>query len=254
MVALLCMVGNDYQRIIDGINHWKNLETIDAIYLFFDRKRDKYGFTSRRNVKDLSITLTNNVLKPKTIGYNPQSYQNVFCAFYSIIKREIDDYQREALIDTTSTTKEAYGAIVTISLMFRRIKIYIVPPKQRGWYVPSPDDPAFKKWFSMTRSIKGRTPQEIYLPAQRLKQPNREEKTVLLKLLEHGGASETLTQIMKWCNLSSYHPVVKTRFSRLTRRLERKGFIQKEPSKQGVKVSLTRFGKIYAEAIKKYRG
>ena len=250
MVAMLCMVGNDYQRIIDGINHWKNLEPIDSIYLFFDRKRDKYGFASRLNVKDLSITLSNNLLKPKTIGYNPQSYENVFCVFYSIIKREVDDYQRETLIDATSTTKEAYGAIVTVSLMFRDVKIYIVPPKQRGWYVPSPDDPSFKKWFSMTRSIKGMTPQEIYLPAQRLKQPNREEKMVLLKLLEHGGASDTLMQIMKWCNLNSSHPVVKTRFSRLTRRLERKGFIQKEPSKKGVKVSLTRFGRIYAKAIK----
>jgi predicted transcriptional regulator len=248
------MVGNDYQRIMDGIEHWRNIEPIEAIYLFFDRKRDKYGFASRRNVKDLTTTLKNKVLKPKTIGYNPQSYQNVFCAFYSIIKREIDDYQRHALIDATSTTKEAYGAIVTLALMFKNIKIYIVPPQQRGWYVPSPDDPTFKQWFSMTRSIKGMTPQEIYLPAQRLKQPNRDERMVLLRLLEHGGSSDTLTQIMKWCNLNSDNPVVKTRFSRLTRRLERKGFIMKEPSKQGIAVSLTRFGRIYSEAIKKWKG
>jgi predicted transcriptional regulator len=193
----------------------------------------------------------NKVLKPKTIGYNPQSYQNVFCAFYSIIKREIDDYHRHALIDATSTTKEAYGAIVTLALMFKNIKIYIVPPQQRGWYVPSPNDPTFNQWFSMTRSIKGMTPQEIYLPAQRLRQPNRDERMVLLQLLEHGGTSDTLTQIMKWCNLNSNNPVVKTRFSRLTRRLERKGFIMKEPSKLGIAVSLTRFGRIYSEAIKK---
>lgn len=254
MIALLCMVGNDYQRIIDGINYWKNLERIEAIYLFYDQKKDKYGFASRRNVKDLSNTLANETLKPKKIGYNPQSYKNVFCAFYKILKREVDEYKREALIDTTSTTKEAYGAIVTISLMIRKVRIYIVPPIRRGWYVPSPEDPTFEEWFSMTRSIKGMTPQEIYLPAQRLKQPNSEEKTVLLKLLEHDGSSETMASIMKWCNLRSEDPVVKNRFSRLIRRLEKKGFIEKKPSRPGIRVSLTRFGNIFAEAVEGYQG
>ena len=141
------MVGNDYQRIIDGISYWKNIGSIDSIYLFFDRKRDKYGFASRRNVDDLCNILTRDVLKPRTIGYNPQSYKNVFCAFYAVIKREVDECKREALIDTTSTTKEAYGAIVTISLMFRNVRIYIVPPMKRGWYVPSPKDPNFQIWF-----------------------------------------------------------------------------------------------------------
>ena len=248
------MVGNDFQRIIDGINHWKNLEQIEVIYLFYDQKRDKYGFASRRNVKDLCNTLANEVLKPRTVGYNPQSYKNVFRAFYTVLKREVDECKRKVLIDTTSTTKEAYGAIVTISLMFRNIRIYIVPPMRRGWYVPSPEDPAFEGWFSMTRSIKGMTPQEIYLPAQRLKQPNSEERMVLLKLLEHGGSSDTLTSIMRWCNLRSGNPVVKNRFSRLIRRLERKGFIEKKPSRQGKEVSLTRFGRIFAEAIEGYRG
>jgi predicted transcriptional regulator len=248
------MVGNDFQRIIDGVNHWRSLEKIDVVYLFYDQKRDKYGSASRRNVKDLYNALENEVFKPRNVGYNPQSYKNVFRALYKVLKREVDEWNREVLIDTTSTTKEAYGAIVTISLMFRGVRIYIVPPVRRGWYVPSLEDPAFEEWFSMTRSIRGMMPQEIYLPAQRLKQPNIEERMVLLKLLEHGGSSETLTLIMKWCKLRPGNPVVKNRFSRLIRRLEKKGFIEKEPSRRGIEVSLTRFGRILAEAIEGYRG
>lgn len=252
MVALICMVGNDYQRIIDGINHWKTHESIEAIYLFFDRKKDKYGFASQRNLKDLCKVLNQGVPKPVAVDYNPQSYKDVFCSFYGILKKEVEKLRREALIDATSTTKEAYGAIVTVSLMFKKVRIYIVPPMSRGWYVPSPEDPVFEGWFLRTRRVQGLQPQEIYLPGERLKQPNSDEGMVLLKLLQRGGSSDTLASIMKWCNLKSTNPVVKNRFSRLIRRLEKKGFIEKRPSRTGKEVSLTQFGRIYAEAMDGY--
>jgi hypothetical protein len=37
------MVGNDYQRIVDGVDYWRNRESIEALYLLFDHKKDKYG-------------------------------------------------------------------------------------------------------------------------------------------------------------------------------------------------------------------
>ena len=252
MVALICMVGNDYQRIIDGVNHWREREEVDVIYLLFDEKRDKYGFASQSNVKELVETFSLTGSKPVALGYNPQSYENVFCIIYNILRREVDGRKREVLIDSTSTTKEAYGATVTISLMFKNVRIYIVPPQERGWYVPSPEDSKFKEWFSRTRSIKGGSPQEIYLPGQRLEQPTNEEKTVLLKLNEHGGYSDTLGLIIKWCGYNSLDPVAKNRFSRVISRLDGKGFVEKKPSTKGKEIRLTYFGKIFAEAIKKY--
>lgn len=252
MVTLMCMVGNDYQRIIDGVTCWRDKENIESIYLLFDEKRDKYGFASQINVKELVKTFSSAGQKAIAVGYNPQSYENVFCILYSILKREVDGKKREVLIDSTSTTKEAYGAIVTISLMFKKVRIYIVPPQERGWYVPSPEDQNFKDWFSRTRNISGGLPQEIYLPGQRLERPTDEEKTVLLELNEHGGHSDTLGLIIRWCGEDSLDPVAKNHFSRLVSRLEGKGFVEKKPSTRGKEICLTYFGKIFAEAIKKH--
>jgi CTP-dependent riboflavin kinase len=225
-------------------------EPLEKIYLLFDNKRDKYGYASQKNVEELSAALTFATAVPAVIGYNPQSFENVFCTLYKILTREIELHRRGVLIDTTSTTKEAYGATVTISLMFRNVRIYIVPPQERGWYVPSPEDDVFKQWFRKTRNVKGMMPQEIYLPGQRLKHPNMEEKTVLLKLNEHGGRSKTITSLITWCNHDPKNPVTKNRYSRIIKRLENKGFVEKKLSSTGKSVSLTHFGKIFAEAMK----
>ena len=247
------MVGNDYQRIIDGVDHWRGEESIEATYLLFDYKRDKYGFASQKNVEELCISLAQQGPKPVTIGFNPQSFENVFGTFYRILRKEVERYGRYALIDATSTTKEAYGATITIALMFRNVRIYIVPPRERGWYVPSPEDEGFKEWFAKTRSVRGMQPQEIYLPGQRLKQPDKDEVTVLLRLNEHQGLSDTVTSIIRWCRGDPRDPVVKNHYSRIISRLEEKGFVEKESSKQGKEVHLTRFGKILTEAIKESR-
>lgn len=254
MVSLICMVGNDYQRILDGVDFWRGQETIQATYLLFDYKQDKYGYASQKNVEELSASLAKNGPRPVALGHNPQSFESVFCTFYRILKMEVDQYRRAVLIDATSTTKEAYGATVTIALMFRNVRIYIVPPKERGWYVPSPEDESFKEWFAKTRSIRGMSPQEIYLPGQRLEQPNKDEITVLLKLHDHQGFSDTVTSIIRWCRANPKDPVVKNQYSRLIRRLEDKGFLESRQSpKQGKEVYLTRFGNIFSEAIKKSR-
>ncbi|MDQ1280240.1 MAG: hypothetical protein QG670_1503 [Thermoproteota archaeon] len=249
MVTLICMVGNDYQRIIDGISFWKENEQIEAIYLLFDEKKDKYGFASQINANDLSKFLSSTYTNTLIVGFNPQSYENVFSTLYRILEKEVEGRKREVLIDSTSTTKEAYGATVTISLMFIKVRIYIVPPQERGWYVPSPEDQNFKDWFSRTRNIPGSSPQEIYLPGQRFERPIDEEKTILLKLSEHEGKSETLGLIIKWLGEDSLDPIIKNHFSRIVSRLEGKGFVEKRQSTKGKEIHLTYFGKIFADAI-----
>lgn len=251
MVTLMCMVGNDYRRIVDGVDYWRDREPIETLYLLFDHKKDKYGFASQKNAEELNVSLARDKIKPRTIGYDPQSFENVFCTFYRILSREAEKYKRQVLVDATSTTKEAYGATITVALMFKNVRVYIVPPNERGWYVPSPNDEGFKEWFSRTRSIGGLPPQEIYLPRQRLKQPDRNEAMILRKLHVHNGYSNTVTNIIRWCKADSEDPVVKNRFSRSIRRLEEKGLVEKRVTRQGKEVRLTSFGKILAEATKR---
>ncbi|MHA2406122.1 MAG: hypothetical protein ACXACH_05155 [Candidatus Hermodarchaeia archaeon] len=253
MVALICMVGNDYQRIVDGIDYWRDREAIDVTYLLYDSKQDKYGVASQMNMNELMVTLANDGAEPIAKGYNPQSFDNVFSVLYVLLQREVERFRRRVLIDATSTTKEAYGATVTIALMFKFVRIYIVPPNERGWYVPSPTDHDFAAWFSKTRNIRGTPPQEIYLPGQRLKQPTRDEVTVLLMLLDHNGFSDALTSIIVWCGGNPKDPVVKNRFSRIVRRLEEKGLVEKRPAYKRKEVYLTRFGKILSGALKQSR-
>lgn len=253
MVTLICMVGNDYRRIVDGVDYWRDRESIEALYLFFDHKKDKYGFASQINTEELSVSLVHDAVKPKAVGLDPQSFGDVFCTFYSILTIEAEKYKRQILVDATSTTKEAYGATITVALMFNNVRVYIVPPNERGWYVPSPNDKSFKEWFSKTRSIGGLSPQEIYLPGQRLKQPDKNELTILRKLHEHQDYSNTVTSIIRWCKADSEDPVVKNRFSRNIRRLEEKGLVEKRVTGQGKEVRLTNFGKIISEANKRSR-
>ena len=93
-------------------------------------------------------------------------------------------------------------------------------------------------------------PQEIYLPGQRLKRPNKDETLVLLKLNEHEGYTEMISSLIQWCSYDPHNPVIKNRFSRIIKRLEIKGFVIKSNSSKGKRVQLTQFGKVYAEAVK----
>ncbi|RLF10032.1 MAG: hypothetical protein DRJ98_07070, partial [Thermoprotei archaeon] len=206
MVVLVCFVGHDYQRIIDGVNHWRAREPLENIYLVYDRKRDKYGYASKLNAKDLSEVLAFAGQRPELVGVNPQSYEDVFASLYGILRREVDERGRRVLVDATSTTKEAYGAVVTVSLMFPNVSIYVVPPAERGWYVPEPDTPGFEEWFHRVRSVRGLMPQEIYLPGFRLERPSEDEERVLLALEMHGGKTDSIKTLIKWCNEDPNNP------------------------------------------------
>ena len=134
--------------------------------------------------------------------------------------------------------------------MFKNVRIYVVPPKNRGWYAPEPESSIFNDWFQKTRSIPGMSPQEIYLPGARLKKPTLKETQVLIELFEHGGSSRSLTTIIRWCGENCRDTVTRNRYSRLVRRLEKKGFVEDEPSFGSKKIVLTHFGKTFTNAVK----
>ncbi|MCX8205279.1 MAG: DUF6293 family protein [Candidatus Nezhaarchaeota archaeon] len=251
MVVMVCFVGHDYQRILDGVNYWRSREPLEKIYLVYDRKRDKYGYASKLNADELAEALTFAGQRPELVSTNPQSYEEVFTALYRILRREVDE-GKKVLIDATSTTKEAYGAVVTVSLMFPRVSIYVVPPAERGWYVPEPSAPGFEEWFQRVRSVKGLTPQEIYLPGFRLERLSEEEERVLMTLEEHGGRADSIKSLIQWCGEDPSSPAVKNKFSRLIDKLVEKGIAAEGPAAKTKPTSLTTFGRILAKALKHY--
>jgi len=247
------MVGHDYQRILDGVNYWRRKYPIEAIHILYDRKKDKYGYASRRNAKDLEEALSFAGSKPILIGYNPQSYPDVFSTLYSIIRFEVMDMERRVLIDTTSTTKEAYGAAVTCALMFSDVTLYVVPPAERGWYIPEPGMPEYEEWFSKVRNVNGLDPQEIFLPGYRLENPKEDEERIVSILLAHGGVSDSIRSIIEWCGENPENAAIKNKYSRLIDSLVRKGLVREIPQAKVKRVELTPFGKILALGLKYYK-
>jgi predicted transcriptional regulator len=250
MAILVAMVGFDYQRILDGINFWRKTKPIEQIYLLFDEKNDAYGFISQKNVEDLKKALNFAGTEPLTARYNPQSYESTFGVLYKILKKEAEQGGKEVYIDSTSTAKEAYGAVVTVALMFNGVKLYVVPPKERDWYFPSPQSQGFNQWFDKVRLRGGALPQEIFLPGYRLTQPDKNELKIILQLMEHNGNSESLTDIISWCKANPHNPVVKNRYSRLIKKLEENGFVETEYATREKKITLTGFGMTLAKAVK----
>ncbi|RLF23841.1 MAG: hypothetical protein DRN15_01835 [Thermoprotei archaeon] len=253
MTVLICFVGYDFQRIIDGIRHWHEKMPIEKIYLVYDKKRDVYGYASRRNTKELLRALTFAFKRPVRVGVNPQSYVDVFSTLYRILRREVLEHRREVYIDATSTTKEAYGAIVTVSLMFPGVHVYVVPPDRRGWYIPSPGTPEFEEWFEKARNVRGLEPLEIFLPGYRLEHPSPEEEHILVTLVRHGGRAPSIKKLIELCGDDPLDPVIKNRYSRLVNKLIKKGLVMCELGSRTKPIMLTGFGKALALALAKYR-
>ncbi|RLE53269.1 MAG: hypothetical protein DRJ33_01535 [Candidatus Methanomethylicota archaeon] len=249
MVTLICFVGYDFQRIIDGVNFFRANYPIEAIYLLYDKKKDVYGYASRLNAKALENALSFAGSKPTLVPLNPQSYEDVFATLYKILKEE-SGKGRKVLIDATSTSKEGIGAAVTCALMFYDVGVYIVPPNERGWHIPTPNTPEFNEWFNKVRNVRGLQPQLIYLPGQRLDQPSEDEERILLALESRGGKAESIKSIIEWCGEDSSSPAVKNKYSRLIRKLLKDGLIQLDFSTKTKRVKLSGFGKVLAKAIK----
>lgn len=256
------MIGFDYQRILDGIKYWYARRGIQKTYLLYDKKKDKFGFASIHNSRELERDLK--LFNPQLIGYNPQSYEDTFVTLYGIIKQEVDQNRNQLLVDCTSGTKEAYGAAITISLMSEGVSVYIVPASKRGTEVPEHDQEtclacngsgrlSFDDWFKDKRGIGGLTPQVIHLPGNRLERPTKEEELLLTKLEEHKGQAESIKALITWCGENPYDSAIKNRFSRMVSKLCDAGFLEEEVGSKLKPLKLTEFGRIFSKALKAHQ-
>ncbi|MFW6109310.1 MAG: hypothetical protein ACOC6N_02565, partial [archaeon] len=75
------------------------------------------------------------------------------------------------------------------------------------------------------------------------------EKKLLVLLYEHGGESDSISDIIRWFGYKAANSTLRNRFSRIISKLEMKGLIDAEKGSKMKVVSLTDFGEIFAEAL-----
>ncbi len=254
MASLVVLVGFDFRRVIDGVRYWHRFIPIEHIYLLYDRRKDTFGYASRRNTEDLHKVLSFAFHQPTKIGVNMQSYDDVFSILYVVLKKETHEYSRDVYIDVTSTSKEAYGATLVASLLFqRRVHPYIVPSSIPEWEVFRQEQIDFEEWFTKVRNIQGREPIEIFLPPVEPRLPDRNGERILIVLLDHGGKAPSIKRLIEWCNEDPTDPVIKNRFSRIIRKLINEGLVISKAGSRNKPLHLTGFGFVLAKALKKFR-
>jgi len=190
------------------------------------------------------------------VGYDPMDHRDAFRTIYGILTQARTDGE-EALIDITSTTNLTQGVALTIALMFRNARVYSVPSKQPAWYVNGRiGDEKFENWFENARSQPSMDPMEISLPGYRLEPHSKHEekeevveKEVLKLLHGHGGVAESISDIIRWSGHKAASSTLRNRYSRIINRLEMKGFVEADKGSKMKVISLTEFGKVFAEAL-----
>jgi len=190
------------------------------------------------------------------VGYDPMDHRDAFRTIYGILTQARTDGE-EALIDITSTTNLTQGVALTIALMFRNARVYSVPSKQPAWYVNGRiGDEKFENWFENARSQPSMDPMEISLPGYRLEPHSKHEekeevveKEVLKLLHSHGGEAKSISDIIRWSGHKAASSTLRNRYSRIINRLEMKGFVEADKGSKMKVISLTEFGKVFAEAL-----
>jgi hypothetical protein len=209
---------------------------------------------SRRNAESLKERLE--IMDPIMVGYDPMDHRDAFRTLYKIFAQARKDGE-EILVDITSTTNLTQGVALTITLMFRNARVYTVPSKQPAWYVNGRiGDERFEKWFENARNQPSMNPMEISLPGYRLEPHTKHEekeveveKKVLNLLHSHGGEADSISDIIRWSGYKAASSTLRNRYSRIINRLEMKGLVDADKGSKMKIISLTEFGKIFAEAL-----
>ena len=259
MTIIVCLVGQHYRRAFDGIRYWSKVHGITKLYLLYseigaETGSNLFAYMSKVNAEELREKLE--ILDPIMVPYNPVDQRSVFRTVYGIMN-QAREAGEEALIDITSTTDTATGIALTIALMFRNARVYSVPNAEPGWYVNGePGTPEFDKWFRRAREQPSRDPMEIQLPGYRLEPSSKHEekewareKKLMVLLRENGGEAESISDIIRWFGYKTANSTLRNRFSRIVARLEMKGLVDAEKGSKMKVISLTEFGKIFAEAL-----
>ncbi|MGD2201351.1 MAG: hypothetical protein PVJ38_06965 [Candidatus Bathyarchaeota archaeon] len=209
---------------------------------------------SRKNAESLKERLE--IMDPIMVGYDPMDHRDAFRTMYSIFA-EAREEGEEILVDITSTTNLTQGVALTIILMFRNARVYTVPSKKPAWYVNGQiGDEKFENWFQNARNQPSMEPLEISLPGYRLEPHTKHEekewkveKKVLKLLHDHGGSSDSISDIIRWSGYKKATSTLRNRYSRIINRLEMKGLVEAEKGSKMKVINLTDFGNIFAEAL-----
>jgi hypothetical protein len=259
MTIIICLVGTYFRRHFDGVRYWSKIHGITKLYLLYSNVESTdeagvFNYMSLKNAEELQNKLE--ILDPEMLGYDPMNDRSAFKALYSVVSKARAAGE-EVLIDTTSTTNITQGVALTVALMFRNARVYSVPSDKPAWYVNGRiGDEKFNIWFENARNQLSREPTEIQLPGYRL-EPNTKheekewerEKKLLVLLRENGGEAESISDIIRWFGYKAASSTLRNRFSRIVNRLELKGLIDAEKGSKMKVISLTEFGKIFAEAL-----
>jgi predicted transcriptional regulator len=190
-----------------------------------------FNYMSKQNAVELKDKLE--ILDPVVVSYNPIEQRSAFKVIYRIMQKAREEGE-EVLIDITSTTNITMGIALKGNIGDRK----------------------FQEWFKNARNQASRDPTELELPGYRLepqskheeKEWNREKRLIIL-LHENGGNAESISDIIRWFGYKTANSTLRNRFSRIVSRLEMKGFVEAEKGSKMKVISLTEFGKIFAEAL-----
>ena len=259
MTIIICLVGTHFRRPFDGIRFWSKRKGITRLYLLYSNTQAEgetaiFSYMSKKNAESLKERLE--IMDPIMVGYDPMDNRDSFRTLYGIFTQASDEGE-EILIDITSTTNLTQGVALTVSLMFRNARVYTVPSKKPSWYVNGRiGDNKFEKWFENARNQPSLEPMEISLPGYRLEPHTKHErkewvveKEVLSLIYEHGGSSDSISDIIRWSGYKSASSTLRNRYSRIINRLELKGLVNAEKGSKMKVISLTDFGRILAEAL-----
>jgi len=256
MAVIVLYAGFHPSMALDGLRNFMKRMGVDAIYILYDNKHDRYGTVSRYNMQKLKRQLA--FFNPIPVPINPQSQKSVFSRIYALLEFEVCKRGRAVYIDITDMPPECVATITMVSTLFQGVHLYVVPTTEKGDFIPPPGTPSFEEWVLEKDNKRGLEPVEIKSPSTRgisrrariFKEGEEELATrVILVLYEHGGKAKAIKDLIKWCGDDPLNPAIKNRYSRLIDDLLAQGLVSKTLSGKTRSVSLTDVGRIVAEAI-----
>ncbi|RLE63946.1 MAG: hypothetical protein DRJ47_08730 [Thermoprotei archaeon] len=254
MAVIVLYAGFHPSMAMDGLRNFMKNTGVETIYILYDNKHDRYGAVSRYNMRKLMREL--GFFNPIPVPINPQSQKSVFSRLYALLDHEVNEKGRSVYIDVTDMPPECVATVSMVSMLYKGVRLYVVPTMEKGDFIPPPGTPRFEEWVQEKDNKRGLEPIEIKAPniVSRERGIFREGEEnlatrIILVLYEHGGKVKAIKDLIKWCGDDPLDPATKNRYSRLIDELVKQGIVYKSFSGKRRSVSLTDIGRILAEAF-----
>ncbi len=252
MVVTIHYVGFHPSLIFEGFEQIRLKYPIEAVYLLFDGKQDRYGAVSKYNVRRLAEAIQ--FFKPVLVNVNPLSFRSVFSKVYAILNKEKG---KRIFIDVTDMPPMMAATVTIAASMFEGVELLGVYAEQRGEFIPDPDTLEFEEFIEKKDGVTAQGIYFIEMPEERIKvigQREEEryyEEKILEILYERRGSAESISKLIEWFGKDPRDPLTKVQFSRLVAQMEKKGLVRREHRGRTRSVSLTELGRAIAEALRK---